>query len=155
MRRQGDKGTRRIRNWRGQVLYKRKGQAYVEFIIVLPLLLIIIAGVIGYGQALYTKLAMEAAAWSACRHAIATLDASRGLDQAFRATRHTLMGFGLNPDSAQVHVSMWGEWDRGTRVQAQVCYDVPSPPVPLGEVLVPQLICARQTMPVYKWKSRW
>jgi len=145
---------------RGKALFARKhgrprGQAYIEFIIVLPLLLILIAGVIWFGQALYTKLAMEAAAWSGCRHAIATLDPDRGTNQAFNAVRYTLSGFGLNPDSAQAQVSTWGQWGRATQVEVQVCYNVPSPPVPLGEVLSPRRICARQTMPVYRWKSRW
>ena len=91
----------------------QRGQAYTEFIIVLPLFLIIIAGVIGFGQALYTKLAMEAAAWSACRHAVATLNQNRGVEQALRATRYTLSGFGLNPNNARAQVIYWGGWGRG------------------------------------------
>ena len=61
---------------------KRRGQSYVEFIIVLPLFLIVIAGVIGFGQSLYVKLATEAAAWSATRHAVATLNRDRGINHA-------------------------------------------------------------------------
>ncbi len=134
---------------------KRKGQAYTEFIIVLPLFLIIIAGVIGFGQSLYVKLATEAAAWSATRHAVATLNRDRGISQAILGSRYTLSGFGLNPDSARVQVTMWGGWGRGTQVRTQVCYNVPSPPVPMGEVLSPQEVCSQQTMPVYRWKSQW
>jgi Flp pilus assembly protein TadG len=127
----------------------------VEFILILPILLVVVAAVIGFGQALYTRLAVDAAAWSACRHAVATLDRNRAVDQAFRATRYTLSGFGLNPDSAQVSVTHWGAWQRGAQVRAQVCYHVPSPPVPLGEMLVPRRVCAQQVMPVYQLKSRW
>ena len=134
---------------------REKGQAYVEFIIVLPLLLLIIAGIIGFGQLLYTKLAMEAAAWSAARHAVATLNVERGVGQAYQAARYTLQGFGLDPDRAQADVTVWGQWGRGTQVQVRVCYQVPSPPVPLGGAIAPTMMCAQQTMPVYRWKSKW
>ena len=134
---------------------KRKAQSYVEFVIVLPLFLVIIAGITGFGQALYARLAVDAAAWSAARHAVATLDEGRGIGQANRATRYTLQGFGLNPDSADVQVTMWGRWGRGTQIRARVCYAVPPPPVPMGEILSPSQVCAQQMMPVYRWKSRW
>lgn len=133
----------------------QSGQAYVEFILVLPILLLIVVGVLGFGQQLYTKLAMEAAAWSSTRHAVSTLDADRGIDQAFLATRYTLEGFGLDPDSAQSQIIIWGDWGRATPIRSVVCYEVPAPPVPMGEYIAPQRICAQQTMPTYKWKSRW
>ena len=133
----------------------RRGQSYVEFVIVLPLFLIIIAGIVGFGQLLYTKLATEAAAWSGTRHAVATLNQQRGLNQAYLGARYTLAGFGLNPDKAQMQARIWGQWGRGTQIQVQACYDVPAPPVPMGDVLSPGRICSRQTMPVYRWKSRW
>jgi len=141
---------------KGQALDARhQGQAYVEFILVIPLFLIIIAGITGYGQALYTKLAVDAAAWSACRHAVASLDESRAINQAFLAASYTLSGFGLNPDSARVQVTHWGAWQRGTQVRAQVCYDVPTPPVPMGQLFSPSQVCARQLMPVNQYKSKW
>lgn len=131
------------------------GQSYIEFILVLPLFLIVIAGVIGFGRLLYVKLAMEAAAWSGARHAVATLDEERGRSQANRAVRYTLEGFALDPDQAEAQVSVWGQWGRGREVRVRVCYDVPQPPVPMGEALSPGRICAQQVLPVYRWKSRW
>src|SRR3989304_5396801 len=74
------------------------GQSYIEFILVLPLFLIIIAGVVGFGQLLYTKLALEGAAWAGSRHGVATLNQARGTQQAYLGARYTLSGFGLNPD---------------------------------------------------------
>jgi len=135
--------------------YRTQGQAYIEFIIVLPLFLIIIAGVIGFGQMLYARLAMEAAVWSGARHAVATLDQDRGVTQAYLAQRYTLSGFGLDPDHAQSQVVVWGEWGRGAQIRVRACYDVPAPPVPLGDVLEGQRICASEVLPVYKWKSAW
>jgi Flp pilus assembly protein TadG len=132
-----------------------RGQAYVEFVLVLPLFLIVIAGVVGFGQLLYTKLALEAAAWSGARHAVATLDQARGVNQAYQGARYALDGFGLNPDHAAAQVSVWGAWGRGTQVRARVCYAVPAPPVPFGQILAPQQVCASQTLPVYRWKSKW
>ncbi len=132
-----------------------RGAAATEFVLILPILLLIIAGIMGFGQLLYTKLAMEGAAWSGARHAVATLDQDRGLTQAFLGARYALDGFGLNPDNAQATVSIWGQWGRGVQTRARVCYTVPSPPVPFGDIFAPQQICGTQTLPVYKWKSKW
>ncbi len=132
-----------------------RGQAYTEFIIVLPLLLLLIAGIIAFGQSIYVKLATEAAAWAAARHAVSTLSASRGPQQAFLGARYALQGFGLNPNSAYVEVAAQGGWNRGQQVVVRVCYNVPPPPVPYGDRLLPSRICSRQTMPVYQWKARW
>jgi len=132
-----------------------KGQSYVETLLVLPILLLLITGIIWFGQLAYAKLATEAAAWSGARHAISTLDPWRGPAQAFTAARYTLSGFGLNPDSARLRLTMFGYWRRGTMVRMEVCYDVPPPPLPYAEVFVPSTICSRQTMPIYRWKSRW
>ena len=145
---------KRLKRERGRKRGQR-GQAYIEFIIVMPLLLLIIAGIIAFGQMLYVQLAMEAAAWSGARHAVATLDLDRGVFQAYQAVRYTLQGFGLDPDGARSYVTVWGQWNRGTDVKVQVCYRVPPPPVPLGETFVPTTMCGQKTMPVYKWKSRW
>lgn len=134
---------------------RRKGQAYTEFVIVLPLLLVLIAGIIAFGQALYVKLATEAAAWAAARHAAATLSPARGPQQAFIASRYALQGFGLNPNSAQARVYTWEGWNRGRRIAVEVCYNVPPPPVPYGDRLLSSRICSRQTIPIYRWKSRW
>ena len=142
----------RLRGRRAQI---DRGQAYVEFVLVLPLFLIVIAGVVGFGQVLYTKLAMEAAAWSGARHAVATLNQNRGVSQAYLGARYALDGFGLNPDHATAQVSLWGQWHRGVQVRARVCYNVPAPPVPFGQILAPQQMCASETMPIYKWKSKW
>ncbi len=153
---QSKRGQALNTRYQGQVLdAKRQGQAYVEFILVMPIFLIFIAAIIGYGQILYTRLAVDAAAWSSTRHAIASLDETRATNQAFLAARYTLSGFGLNPNSAHVYVTHWGEWQRGTQVRVEVCYDVPSPPVPMGDVLSPGEVCARQIMPVNQLKSKW
>ncbi len=149
-----DKSTNR-KSQRGQARSTRSGQAYIEFIIVLPIFLIIIAGVIGFGRIMYAKLATQAAAWSACRHAIATLDEGRGTHQAMLAARYTLDGFSLDADAAQVQVTHWGAWQRGTQVRVQVCYGVPPAPIPMGDAVMPQRICSFQLMPVYQLKSEW
>ncbi len=132
-----------------------RGAAATEFVLILPILLLIIAGIMGFGQLLYTKLALEGAAWSGARHAVATLNRNRGIQQAYLGARYALEGFGLKADKAQANVTVWGQWGRGVQTRARVCYTVPSPPVPFGEVFAPQQICAAQTLPVYKWKSKW
>lgn len=134
---------------------RKRGQAYVEFLLVLPLLLIIVAGVIGFGRLMYGKLAVQAAAWASCRHAVASLDEYRATQQAGWAARYTLNGFSLSPDAAQVTVSHTGQWMRGTPVTVRVCYNVSVAEIPLGNVIAPQQVCASQTMPVNQLKSRW
>lgn len=134
---------------------REAGQAYVEFVLVLPLFLLIIVGVVSFGQLVYAKLALEAAAWSGARHAVATLNQQRGLQQANLGIRYTLDGFALNPDHATTQVAVWGQWGRGRQIRARVCYAVPAPPVPFGDRLAPSTICSSQTLPVYKWKSKW
>ncbi len=138
----------------GRTLVKQRGQAYVEFVLVLPLLLLFAAGVIAFGQGFYAKLATQAAAWSSTRHAIATLNGDRGPNQAFNAARYTLSGFGLNPDTAQVRLHA-ATWNRATNVRVQVCYPVPRPPVPYSDLLLPTRVCSQEEMPTYRWKSRW
>ena len=133
---------------------RKRGQAYLEFILVLPLLLLLAAGVIAFGQAFYAKLATQSAAWSGARHAVATLNAGRGAVQAYNAPRYALSGFGLNPETAQVTVYA-GTWGRATDVQVRVCYPVPQPPVPFGDLLVPTQVCSQAIIPTYRWKSRW
>ena len=132
-----------------------RGAAATEFVLILPILLLIIAGIMGFGQLLYTKLAMESAAWSGARHAVATLNRDRGIHQAYLGARYALAGFGLNPEKAQATVTTWGQWGRGVQTRARVCYTVKSPPVPFGEIFASQPICAAQTLPVYRWKSKW
>lgn len=134
---------------------RRKGQAYVEFILVLPLMLLIIAGIIAFGQGLYVKLATQAAAWAAARHAVATLNPARGPQQAFLGARYALAGFALDPNDARVEVATEAGWNRGVRAAVRVCYDVPPPPIPYGGIFRPLRICSEQTMPIYRWKSRW
>ena len=132
-----------------------RGAAATEFVLILPILLVIIAGIMGFGQLLYTKLALEGAAWSGARHAVATLDQTRGVKQAYLGARYAIDGFGLNADKAQATITVWGQWGRGVQTRARVCYKVQSPPVPFGEIFTPQQICGTQTLPVYKWKSKW
>ncbi len=132
----------------------QRGQAYVEFIIVLPLFLIVIAGVIGFGRLMYAKLATQAAAWSACRHAAATLNEERGIEQATLATRYTLAGFSVDPNAARLSISHYG-WGRGRQVAVQICYNVPPAPIPMGDAIAPQQICSYQAMLIEPWQSQW
>jgi hypothetical protein len=132
----------------------RRGQSYVEFLMVVPVLLLVLAALIAFGQMLYTKLGLEAASWAATRHAIATLDDERGVSQAHLAARYSLDGYGLNVDAAQVKVRHWGKWGRGTLVRSTVCYQLPDAPIPMG-IFRSLTLCSDHRLPVYQWKSDW
>ena len=148
----GQRALNRVRRALGR---GQRGQSYVEFILVLPLLLLLVAGSVSFGHYLYAQLAVEAACWSGARHAVATLSQERGLQQGYDAVRYTLQGFGVDPAKSRANIRVWGSWGRGRQLSTTVCVDIEPPPIPFAEMFVEKEMCATQTMAVYKWKSEW
>ena len=100
------------------------GQAYIELVMVLPLFLIVIAGLIFFGRVLYVKIALDMASYDACRAAVEALRPSDGISQGIVAGQQTLAGFDLNAAGATVSISPAGEWTRGTPIQCIARYDL-------------------------------
>ncbi|MBI3913114.1 MAG: pilus assembly protein [Chloroflexi bacterium] len=100
------------------------GQAYIELVMVLPIMLIVIAALIFFGRVLYVKIALDMASYDACRAAVEALDPSAGAAQGFVAGRQTLAGFDLQLAGAAISVAPQGAWDRGTPVMCAASYNV-------------------------------
>ena len=100
-----------------------RGQAYLEFIILLPVVLLLIAGVIFFGRVLYVQIALDNAAYDGMRAGIASLNTGRELQQANAATRETLAGYYLDPYAARIAVGGF-TGGRGNRLWCQVAFNV-------------------------------
>ena len=72
-----------------------QGQAYVEFLLVMPLYIVLIVGATYFGRAWYAKIAAEVAAYDGTRTAIEEI-----LLQAFRSK-------GVTPTPFSLNISYW------------------------------------------------
>ena len=106
------------------IFRKKRGQAYVEFIMVLPILLILVAAVIFFGRILYLKIALDMASYDGVRAAVEALDEQAGISQGVAAAYNTLTGFHINPAGAGIEVVPVGAWTRGTRVYCRISYEL-------------------------------
>ena len=144
---------RRLRHGVGE-----RGQAYVEFLLVMPLYIVLIVGATYFGRAWYAKIAAEVAAYDGTRTAIEAMGEPQGVWQGLVAARQTLAGFYLDPAHADVRVVPVDVWGRGQAVRCDVRYRVDLSGVPLIE-----LIGADPTLPVWArgvgqveaYKSAW
>ncbi len=134
------------------------GQAYVEFLIVLPLLLIVIAGILYFGRVLYASIAADMASYDCARTAAEALKAGHGVNQGESAAKNTLRGFDMNPGGARVQVSAPSGWKRGGQIRCSVAYGISLGGLPFVQLLgVPAVFPARSTTyeRVEQYKSRW
>ena len=137
---------------------KEEGQAYIEFLLVMPLYIVLIVGATYFGRAWYAKIAAEVAAYDGTRTAIEAMGEPQGVWQGLVAARQTLAGFYLDPAHADVRVVPVDVWGRGQAVRCDVRYRVDLSGVPLIE-----LIGADPTLPVWArgvgqveaYKSAW
>ena len=135
-----------------------QGQGYVEFLLVMPLFVVLIIGATYFGRAWYAKIAAEVAAYDGTRTAIEAMGETRGVWQGIIAARQTLAGFYLDPAHADVRVMPMDVWGRGQAVRCDVRYRVDLSGVPLIEWIGadPTLsIWARGVGQVEAYKSEW
>ena len=119
-------------------LHERRGQAYIEFIMILPVLLILLAGVIFFGRILYLKIAIEMASYNGIRTAVEALDHGAAVYQGCTAAGNTLAGFHIHAGAAQIAVTSTGGWQRGQHACCCVTYNVGVGNVPFLGVFFPQ-----------------
>ncbi|HIC94549.1 MAG TPA: pilus assembly protein [Anaerolineae bacterium] len=108
-----------MRTW-----WDSRGQAYIELIMVLPVLLVLIAGVIFFGRILYLKIALDMASYDGVRAAVEALEEQAGISQGIAAAYNTLAGFHINPAGAGIEVVSVGPWTRGAQVYCRVSYNL-------------------------------
>jgi len=108
-----------------------RGQATVEFIMLLFLFALIFSLALYFGRAWYLQLALDTAAPGACRQAAEALLPRHGFRQALRTARETMEGFHLDPAGARVTVMALGPWRPGTEIVCRVSYTLDQGDIPL------------------------
>lgn len=133
------------------------GQAYIEFILVLPLILLTIAALIFSGRVLYVKIALDMATYDACRAAVEAMRGGDGLAQGQAAGQNTLRGFSLNAAAAHVSIAPQGAWQRGTRVRCQAGFNLYVGDIPLVTTFAGKNVSLQSTSwsRVETWRSYW
>ncbi len=139
-------------------LYRdERGQAALEMLIALPVLLLILAAVLGFGRVLFVALAVDQAAFTGGRFAAESLNPYQAAYQAYRATAWNLTDSGL--DASQMAWNLYaGGWQRGRTVTNRVGVavnvgDIPLAPLLFGGERV--ALWQQATFRVQRWKSRW
>jgi len=98
----------------GRQLWRRqRGQALAEFVIVVPLLLLLLMAIVGFGHAIFTKMVVLQAANRAARlGAVLYGDSSVSNSTAYRETRDAALATldsALNGTSREVLISRSGD----------------------------------------------
>jgi len=121
-----------LRQRRGQALWNKDstGQAYIELIMVLPIVLILLAGVLFFGRVLYLKIALDMASYDGARAAVEALEEGAGISQGVIAAQNTLAGFHVNWAAAQIEVVPVGPWQRGAQVYCRIGFNLDVSDVP-------------------------
>ena len=134
-----------------------RGQAAIEMLIALPVLLMILAGVLGFGRVLFAALAVDQAAFTGGRYAAESLNPHQAAYQAYRATAWNLTNNGLDAAQMAWHLQA-GNWQRGGTVANRVGVAVPVGDIPLAPLIFGGervTLWQEATFRVQRWKSRW
>ncbi len=133
-----------------------QGQAFVETLIALPLLLLFLAAVFAFGRMMYVGLVVDQAAFAGGRFAAESLNMQQAATQAYQASAYNLTHAGLDPAlmTWQLRATHWG---RGVEVSNRVTTGVDLSDIPLAPLFFgPQVRLHQQaTFRVERWKSRW
>jgi hypothetical protein len=134
-----------------------RGQAALEMLIALPVLMLILAAVLGFGRVLFVAMAVDQAAFTGGRFAAASLNPHQAAYQAYRASAWNLTDSGLDATQMAWGLSAGG-WQRGGMVTNQIGVavnvgDIPLAPMLFGTERVP--IRQAATFRIERWKSRW
>lgn len=145
--------SRKMRNDDGE-----RGQALVEFILILPFLFLILAALIYFGRLIYATIALDMASYDACRAAVEALRRDDGQSQGLTAGRETLNGFSMSAASARLTVTPQGNWDRGVWVRCQTEYTLRVNDIPMVQLFHPGgavPLRATQWSRIQTWRSWW
>ena len=138
-------------------LPNERGQAALEMLIALPVLLLILAGVLGFGRVLFVALAVDQAAFTGGRYAAESLNPHQAAYQAYRATAWNLTNNGLDAGQMAWQLEA-GAWQRGGVVTNRVGVAVPVGDIPLAPLIFGGervTLWQAATFRVQRWKSRW
>ncbi len=135
-----------------------RGQAMVEFILILPFLFLILAALFYFGRLIYATIALDMASYDACRAAVESLRRDDGQTQGLVAGRETLNGFSMSAASARLTVTPQGKWDRGAWVRCRTEYNLKVNDIPMVQLFHPGgavPLRATQWSRIQTWRSWW
>ena len=146
--------AKRFRN----LFTREEGQAYVELLLVLFLILLFVSGILFFGRVLYVGIAVDAAAADAARASVETLNEWRGIPQGIEAAQRTLRGYYLDPGAASIRLAPLAGWSYGYPVRSDVSYRTYVGDIPfVGWFYPDQSVRLHSTvfLRVEEFKSRW
>ena len=130
----------------------------LEMALVLPLFIILAAGVLYFGKVLYAYIAADMASYDCVRTSAEALHAGNGQQQGRTAAIDTMRGFYMSDITPRVTVYAPHGWKRGRPVRCRVEYNVSLAGMPLiGMLNVPQKIHIQSdtALRIEQYKSRW
>lgn len=105
-------------------LYSERGSVFVEFALVLPVLILLVAGIIQFGFLLNAKIAVNSASYEAARAATLSNDPESGaVNAALEYASSTMPGWNLN-ERLSLRIDISGT-NPGDAVGVDVIYKVP------------------------------
>lgn len=133
---------------------REKGTAVLEMAAILPLAVVLLAGVLTLGPYVHIGIATQQASYDCAVAAAQSLDSSQGGMQGIAAAQASFQAFRLN--NSRASYSLAGNWERNGWVECSVSYSVPLGAFPLKEVVsMPEIVQAHTVLPVQVFKSEW
>lgn len=106
----------------------KKGQAMVEFAMILPLFLMMLAGILNFGQIYYARTVTKIAAYEGARNAIvySSADQATGIGEGkTRALENITNDLGTNNERDASITLIDGAWGKGKKLKCTVTYTQP------------------------------
>lgn len=133
---------------------REEGTAAIEFVLIAPALLLLLAVIVGSGRVVSTKSAVLTVAREAARSASAEPDASSALAVAKARANEIAEGLGLSTDRLIVEQEP-GSFERGTPYMVRVAYRVELSDLPaFGFLPGSFIVSARHAELTDRYKSR-
>jgi hypothetical protein len=140
----------------GRRLFHRseRGDALLEFVVILPLSGLLIATIALFGPYIHIHVATNMAAYDCAISAVQSLDKSQGYMQGLVAAQASFEAFRL--PWGRTEVSVKGNWSREGQVMCSVSYHVPLGNLPFAKVTnAPAVVTHEVALPVQAYKSEW
>lgn len=129
------------------------GTAAVEFVLVAPALILLLAVIVGSGRVVTTKSAVLSVAREASRVAADAPDVETARQLGLDRAREVAAGLGLDP--SRLRITQTGSFERGAPYEVSVSYQVQLGDLPaLGFLPGSFTVAARHTELTERYKSR-